>query len=269
MKKYWFWFAFMVCSSSLQAMGNNDLLSITLDKHFYFSDVAEMKFDVSVKNNGSGLAFADIQLYRGGMVKDAGGQQDVVFEIESKLLDYDVYPSSVIIPPGQEKIIKIVKAKTGDEAKEQFYRLRVIPISPAELIKRNDALWKSMSQAQQKELLDEAGTSTATFSLSIGAGSVLTVQPKSKVDFQALTLSSNKGGLSVSNNGQYTVMLNEPKVFSANGEFVSFEQVILKPGDKKALVVAEHDRVRMDRIVNNKTRLTYMNQYDEKITVSL
>ncbi len=37
------------------------------------------------------------------MVKDAGGQQDVVFEIESKLLGYDVYPSSVIIPPGQEK----------------------------------------------------------------------------------------------------------------------------------------------------------------------
>lgn len=147
--------------------------------------------------------------------------------------------------------------------------MRVIPISPAKLIKRNDALWKSMSQAQQKELLDEAGTSTATFSLSIGAGSVLTVQPKSKVDFQALTLSSNKGGLSVSNNGQYTVMLNEPKVFSANGEFVSFEQVILKPGDKKTLVIAAHDSSKMDRVLKNKERLAYMNQYDEKITISI
>lgn len=250
-----------------QVWSSDDLLSITLDKHFYFHDVDDKEIEVTVKNSGSGLAFVDVQLFKGELGKDSHGNPSIVFDYKNKLTDYDVYPSSVLIPPAQKRLIKLVRAKSTINNSETFYRLRVIPISPAELIKKNGTLWMQMSQSEKAAVKTMAASPSGSFSLSIGSGSVLTVQPHRSVDFKALALGNDKGRLILTNNGQYTIMLNDLAIQSPLNKPILFDPVILKPGDKKVLIPAEE--IPLSGIEVKGVKVSYKNQYDDAIKMSL
>lgn len=258
---------FMLFFSHFVKAEREDLLSISLDKQYYFNDVLEKEIDINVVNNGTGLAYIDVQMFAGELVFNKNGNDKLKFNAEQRLLKYDIYPSTVLVPPKQERLIKLVRTDEHDfKSKEEFYRIRVIPVSPVELLKKNPALWEKLNVTQQAELQHELNNAKGVFNLSIGSGSILTVQPRNNIKFDNISLSSDASGFSLKNTGIFTIELSSLVMYSAQNEPHYFDNVILKPNDIKRLRSTGLKKIKSNFVPS---RINYINQYGEKISVKL
>lgn len=245
----------------------NDLLSISLDKEYYFHDFSESNFSIKVSNLGTGLAYIDVQMFLGNLLIKDNENNQLKFDVSQRMLEYDIYPSTVLVPPRQERVIKIIRADEHEsDVKEKFYRIRVIPVSPVELLKNNQALWERLNIEQRAELQHELEHGKGVFNLSVGSGSILTVQPRSKINFNAVSLINDKVGFSLKNTGMYTIKLSSLVLYSGNNQPMYFDNVILKPNDIKR--IRSFRKLSLDKKFVP-VRMSYVNQYGDKVHLEL
>lgn len=264
-----FYLVYLFIQVANATVGENDLLSISLDKQFYFIDSKTNDAEIIVRNTGTGLAYVDVQLFNGFLKHNDSGNDELHFDINKKLTNYDIYPSTIILPPKQERKIKLIRAisfdvDTVDNNKEKFYRLRVIPISPSELLKKNPELWKKLNEDQKGKLEGGLDDTNGAFNLSIGTGSIITSQPKMNINFKKIAIKSKDNNFELENTGEYTIFLSSLTIYNSRNQPMYFDEVVLKPGDTKGL---RHSNLKKFDGDFTPTRLSYINQFGEKINI--
>lgn len=186
---------------------------VKFDKDFYFQDVKHGSIELQIVNVGKTLAFTDITLSPGKM--DAQTKK-VEFNHEQKVTNYDVFPSFVIVPPGQRKTIKLLRNKSHMDSlfsktgHEEYYRIRAVPKSSSEALKSNPELWNKLND-EEKQQIEDMNNTVGKIQLSVGSGSVIIVQNGLLQDFTNLMISKHPEGkalkIKLSNKGLNTINL--------------------------------------------------------------
>ncbi|MFK7699304.1 hypothetical protein [Pseudomonas caspiana] len=224
----------LVCLSALA-----DTLTVKMDKNYYFQKFDQKEIEISVSNPSSKLVFAEAALYKGNL-KD--GQVD--FDFGNKITNYDVYPTSIVIPAGQNKKIKLFRdtaaVRTGQE---EYYRIRVTPKSADAALKANPKLMELLTASEKQSIADE-GSVTAKLNFFLGSGSVLIVQEGASVLDKNISISKLVKNATVeffvSNNGVETVELEDAKVFVGK-KFIQLGSILLRAGGSRTIAISSED----------------------------
>lgn len=162
---------------------------VRLEKDFYFQDFNDSEIEITATNASGKLVFADIEVYEG---RSTPSSDKVEFDLEKKVLNYDILPESFVVAGKQTRKIRLIRdANSKAAGAEEYYRIRVIPKSADAALKNNPNLLATLS-ADDKQQVEDMQGATGSVRLFIGSGSVLIVQDKSKATPQNLQIKVRK-----------------------------------------------------------------------------
>ncbi len=171
----------LVCVPIAQA----NSFGVRLEKDFYFQDFKDNEIEIVATNASSKLVFADIEVFEG---RSTSSSDRVEFDLEKKVLNYDILPESFVVPAKQTRKIRLIRdASSKTTGTEEYYRIRVIPKSADAALKDNPGLLATLS-AEDKQQVEDTQGANGSVRLFIGSGSVLIVQDKNKATPQNLQI---------------------------------------------------------------------------------
>ncbi|EBP0972793.1 hypothetical protein LB58_19170 [Salmonella enterica] len=186
-------------------------------------------FTKRIYNNGDSTAFVRVELLEiDPMHKNKSINETPVKEISGNVLEKDrlvVTPLRMIIPPNGFQSARVMWPGTRD--KERYFRVRFTPVMP----QAEDGFGldsKAAGKYRQETL--QAGVNILT-----GYGTVVIVQPE-KASFNTSINNNATGGVTVTNNGNATVVLGDIRQCrSANTDCGEVTREFILPGRSHSL----------------------------------
>lgn len=154
-----------------------------------------------IYNIGDSSAFVRVEVLEIDPYKNGNETETALKELQDETLIQErllVTPMRLIIPPSGFQSVRILWV--GNRDKERYFRIRFVPVMP----EKNDSFGlsdKSISEYRAKTI--KAGVNVLT-----GYGTLVIVQPE-KPRFDTQINSNNKQYISVKNNGNTTITLED------------------------------------------------------------
>ena len=234
---------------------------------YYFQKKEDKEIDIGVVNPSPKLIFANAEIYE-GLLKNG----EVNFALESKVLNYDILPASLVLLPGQTKKIKLFRdAGANNSNSEEYYRVRILPKSPDMALKANPKLMDMLSVSEKESLADSSGVN-ASVNFFVGSGSVLIVQ-EGKLDFENVRLKLYKRDkgftIDFENGCADTVEFKNARVFVAK-RFFQIGTLIVRGGTTKKFIISpealKENGMNDSEIFES---VSFTDQYNQEHTIKL
>lgn len=247
-----------------------DGFGVKLDKNYYFKKKDDKQIEITVTNESNKLLFADILMYEGRLDKK---NDEIIFDFNNKVLNYDIFPEQIAIPAGQKRTVKLIRA--GDSKNivngEEFFRIRAVPKSPDEAVKANPELLKLLSSMDLRDLEDRDKVKGA-LRIFVGSGSILVIQNDLNVRADNIRVSIKKNVndimFKIVNNSAKTVRFNNMKAYS-KGKYISLGEFALRSGNVKEIKIPIED-IKLNGLNEEQIEyITFSSQNGEKIKTTL
>jgi P pilus assembly chaperone PapD len=205
------------------------VVSLKLDKLFYFYDNTQPVGEVKVSNESDFLTAVRFKVYD----QKKTLSESIGFDFEKDSEDIDVFPNEFILSPKRKQNVSLNITPIGNDDTERIFRVRAIPVPLDKMLSDNIELKKLLSE-EQKLKYSQEGNTTAKLNVGIGYGALVVTQPFTEIRPNLLDISFDKSGAKVNNRSKYVVEISNLII---NGRFM--DNLIVKGLSSKELKLNE------------------------------